>query len=539
MVNITSFGDVANVQGNVFQQPHRKIFTGQFGKLMPSMVKEIIPGDVMDLRVSKLTRVLPMLAPIMSNCTLVEDFFFVPNRILWDGWKAFITGDETTAPEFPLVDWDTSIVPSNTLKNQTNAAYLGMPVTVESVPEFFQVSALPIAALNAIYNQYYRNDYLQAEKIMKCNDGNTNDQLTEDFMNELYLRNWKKDYFFGSTPTPQHGVSVLLPLTNTSELEIGWRLRDTLDPTPIFRNKTTGTAASGAISAGTGNITAATSGTPVSYDPKGSLFVNANADAVTIDSVKTAFAMQTFLERDLTGGLKYIENIKTHFGVIIPDFTAQVPEWIGSASQYLEITEVLSKSEVTTETSTIPLGSYAGHGFSAGSSDNIHHRFTEHGFVISIISIIPELIYPNTGLRKHWLKTDRFDYAYPTFAELGMQPVLRNEIYLGFTDNVMDDEIWGYRPIFDDLRSELSVASGLMTDDLDYWVNYIKLASAGAINLNDQSIKINQRVYDLDRIFSIDTNGPAEQITDYIYLDCHYDLQMYRLLPRFNIPNIS
>lgn len=534
-MDIIKFGQPdQNIEMNNFSMPHRKITTIQFGKLYPMMLKEALPGDVLNLRISKLARFLPLLAPVMTNCIIVEDVYFVPNRILWDDWSKFIVG--AGSEEFPEIAYEAADINTDITPRQSIAAYMGIPITSFSLLDEVYLNALPFAAYNAIYNQYYRNDYLQPEKTMKATAGFSNSDLQLTAQSQPYQRNWKKDYFLGATPTPQHGMSVLLPLTTTDDLAIGWRAKTFGEPSARFRVYNTGADAAAGNSIVTGSGTITNTGTPqvLTYDPKGSLFVNVNADAVTIDTLKTAMALQTVLERDLTGGLKYIQNIKAHFDVIIPDYTAQVPEWLGSCSQNLDITEVLSKSEVTTDDSTIPLGSYAGHGFSAGSSDTINYRCTEHGWFMSILSVIPELVYPNTGLHKHWRKKTRFDYANPGFAMLGMQPVYKNELYL---ENNDEPVIWGYRPIYDDYKFEASIASGDITDTLDYWANYIKLTDS--IALNDINIQIDQRIYDLDRIFSIDTTGPSAQISDYIYIDVHYDLNMMRKLPRFNIPNLG
>ena len=50
-------------------------------------------------------RFAPMVAPVMHRINAYIHFFYVPNRILWDGWEKFITGDSaSTLPMAKLGD---------------------------------------------------------------------------------------------------------------------------------------------------------------------------------------------------------------------------------------------------------------------------------------------------------------------------------------------------------------------------------------------------------------------------------------------------
>ena len=69
-----------------------KLATLDMGQLVPVQVQEVLPGDTMRLETSSLVRVSPLLAPVMHPVTVRFHHWFVPNRILWDGWEDFITG---------------------------------------------------------------------------------------------------------------------------------------------------------------------------------------------------------------------------------------------------------------------------------------------------------------------------------------------------------------------------------------------------------------------------------------------------------------
>ena len=56
------------------------------------------------------------------------------------------------------------------------------------------------------------------------------------------------------------------------------------------------------------------------------------ATAATINQLREAFQLQRMLEKDALSGTRYIEIIKSHFGVTSPDARLQRPEYLGGCS---------------------------------------------------------------------------------------------------------------------------------------------------------------------------------------------------------------
>ena len=54
-----------------------------------------------------------------------------------------------------------------------------------------------------------------------------------------------------------------------------------------------------------------------------------SVSAISINALRTAFAIQKLYEKDARGGTRYIEIIKAHFGVTSPDSRQQRPEYLG------------------------------------------------------------------------------------------------------------------------------------------------------------------------------------------------------------------
>ena len=70
-----------------------------------------------------------------------------------------------------------------------------------------------------------------------------------------------------------------------------------------------------------------------SFDPNGGLYTDlTNATAATINALREASQIQRLFERDMRGGTRYVEILKSHFGVVSPDSRLQRPEYLGGSS---------------------------------------------------------------------------------------------------------------------------------------------------------------------------------------------------------------
>ena len=67
------------------------------GYLVPIACIDVLPGDSFRAAASVLARVAPLAKPVMHPVEIRVHNWFVPNRILWDGWEDFIVGNESGA----------------------------------------------------------------------------------------------------------------------------------------------------------------------------------------------------------------------------------------------------------------------------------------------------------------------------------------------------------------------------------------------------------------------------------------------------------
>ena len=101
----------------------------------------------------------------------------------------------------------------------------------------------------------------------------------------------------------------------------------------------------------------------------------------------------------------------------------------------MSISEVLQTSntaEGPTSADETPQGNMAGHGVSVGSSNRVAYKCEEHGYIIGIMSVMPKSAYQQ-GVPKHFLKFDKFDYFWPSFANIGEQAIEKKELYNDIT----------------------------------------------------------------------------------------------------------
>ena len=187
-----------NVPRNSFDLSHDRKFSAKLGRLYPCLVQEVVPGDSFSVQSEQLIRMAPLVSPVMHRVTATTHYFFVPNRLLWEGWEDFITNPLSTdnpAPRFK---------PQPTIPVEVGsiADYLGYPTGI--IPNEHYFNPLPYAAYNLIYNEYYRDQNLQDELPCKLVDGiNDLGDIGDPFITYPYKRAWNKDYFTSALPEPQ------------------------------------------------------------------------------------------------------------------------------------------------------------------------------------------------------------------------------------------------------------------------------------------------------------------------------------------------
>ena len=502
------------------------------GALYPVAVMETMPGDKWRMSTTKFLRTLPLVSPVMHQFSINEHWFYVPNRIIWDGWEEFITvRQETTVRLIPQISiYDAAYKPATHTWEQIIGVYMGLPNSSTLVTTV--VNALPICGYVQIWNNFFRQTQIFGEITCTPIDG-VNTVATLPYRYELApLRVlWRRDYFTAALPSPTLGVTVPLnSLNQYQDVELNQtltgfnRILDT-DRTAVAAN-----VYLGARTADGQRLYQDIAGAPGAViDPNGQWNVNVG----TIEMLRSAFALQAYLEKENRAGGRYKDIIEAHYPVKIPDYRVNIPEYIGSTYQNLVISEVLSQSVDYGSDETpdfTPLGEMAGHGISIKRGGKFEYTTLEHGYMYCLISIVPELVYNNVGLHRMWRREFREDFPMPEFANLGEQAIINEELNANHTDI---NGTFGYVPRYSEMKYAQNRISGEMASSLDYW--HLGQTMPTNVALNSAFLQINQNTYDLDRIFAAGAHSDEEYFDNFV-ADIYFDIQVKRPLPRYGLP---
>jgi len=537
---------------NAFNLSHDRKFSFRMGQLVPVLCQEVVPGDSFRLSSEIFLRMQPLVAPVMHRVNVMTYSFFVPNRLIWNDFPKFIesVGESAIPPVPPKIE----IVSRQDIaytKNGSLLDYLGFPTVADNqhleLP--FSFSALPVRAYNRIWNDYFRDQNLEQDLLEYPVN------LVDDFVNlnscDIRYKAWDKDYFTTAFTNPQKGGDVHIPGGSISGADVILSLQPGQVSNPAWH---TGAITGGpALGFGTGNIRghypgagdnnwpsrmsvsnpygqAATSDTPVWYDPDGSLKVSGGTSGgATINELRRAVALQGYLEKLARGGTRYTEMIESIFGVVSSDARLQRPEFLGGSKNGIAISEVLQTSQSPPDGEGTPQGTMTGHGVSANKTRQFKAFFEEYGFVMTLICVMPRPAYQQ-GVSKMWTRFDPLEYLTPDFAHLGEQPVYKRELYFDGSSSLSNNSVFGYQSRYSEYKFVPDSVHGNFRDNLDFW-------HAGRIfdsspSLNYEFVTSQNGMHKIeDRIFAVPSY-------DTILCHLYHNLQAIRPLPVYGTPRI-
>ena len=507
----------AEIQRASFNRSHGHKTTFNAGLLVPIFVDEVLPGDTFNLKMTAFARLATPIFPIMDNVYLETFFFFVPNRLVWNHWQAF-NGEQLNPTDSTSYLVPTQPTPGAGVGVSTGEVgdYMGIPIKVSGL----NINTLPFRGYNLIFNSWFRDENLQTAVQVDTGDG------PDTYANySTVLRRGKRhDYFTSCLPWPQKindGTVVSIPLGTTAPV-----VTNNLNPTftnSYWSNSTIfGTNVDTAvhISAGT-----SASAAPMHFGNQSGLQADlTNASAATINQLRQAFQLQRLYERDARGGTRYTEIVRSHFGVVSPDARLQRPEYLGGGRSMVNINPVAQTSPTSGSNA---LGDLAAFGTAHLHNHGFTKSFTEHGYIIGIVSSRADLSYQQ-GLERMWSRQIRWDFYWPALAHIGEQAVLNKEIYAQGT--AADTNVFGYQERYAEYRYKPSIISGLFrstaTTPIDAW--HLAQNFGSLPTLNSTFIQENPP---FSRIKAVSTDP------DFI-MDSFIELKCARPMPVFGVPGL-
>lgn len=524
--------------------------TFNVGQIIPFYVDEVLPGDTFSIDTSKVVRMQTLLTPVMDDIFLDTYYFFVPNRLTWSHWKQFM-GENTESAWIPSVEYEVPqlTAPEGGWNIGTIADYMGIPTGVSGL----SVSALPFRAYALIMNEWFRDENLSDPLNIPVTDATVQGVNTGTFVTDVakgglpYTAAKYHDYFTSALPAPQKGPDVTIPIADAGTFQVVTRpenvsykgsatplrfgLVDSPDQVyegqyPLYNrflgvNQGLGANTSKGAAGSQDNIPLLA---PLNLWAEGS----GVAQAATIRQLRLAFQIQKLYERDARGGTRYIEILKSHFGVTSPDARLQRPEYLGGNRIPININQVVQSS--STDASGTPQGNTAAYSLTSDNHSDFTKSFVEHGFLIGVMVARYRHTYQQ-GLERFWSRKDRFDYYFPVFANIGEQAIKNKEIYAQGT--VKDDEVFGYQEAWADYRYRPNRVTGEMRSSapqsLDVWHlgdDYESLPS-----LSDSWIREDSKT--VNRVLAVSDNVSAQ-----LFCDIYVRNLCTRPMPLYSIPGL-
>lgn len=547
MANIFKHVMVKKPKRSTFNLSHGNSLTCNFGKLVPFLCEEVVPGDTWKVDSNMLVRFAPMKFPVMHEMHVSTHYFYVPFRLVWDEFEDFITGGadglfgyhpgSNAIPEQPvyprfLMSKNDSLAGVGSLMD-----YLNYPTTDSLVSDGWYVSALPLRAYQLIYNEFYRDENLIEDLNLDKSSGQITSSSELLKLKTLRNRAWSKDYFTSALPWTQRGPQQMVPVEGEGTMS-GGSITSLHGAYPsqvydtdgvLIGNVTMGNATSspGVNLLNTTNA-GASSGTLLSIDDSRNLTLNGgkiNLDGLgfTINDLRRSNAIQRWLERNARGGSRYIESLLAHFGVVSDDLRLQRPEFLGGATTPVQVSDILQTSETT---STSPQGQYAGMGFSYGSVNGFKRSFKERGLIIGIMSVMPRPAYAE-GCPRAYRKFDKFDYYWPEFAQLGEQEIFNYELSCRHDIG----EVFGYAPRYAEYKYIPSRVHGEFKTTLNQW-NLARHFSSQP-KLSGEFVTCDAAANDLNRIFAV-----TDANEDHLFVQIRNNIKARRPMPYLPDPSL-
>ena len=268
------------VPRNMFDRSAPNSLTMPFQRVCPSLLEEIIPGDLYRVGTETFARLQPLIAPVMNNMKISQHFFYVPLRTINKHFSEFMWNNKNGDYSEVLPYTHTNVLYGlvSDLANDGKFAlaaecirlfdFIGLPFRYSSkttVSSFvgswlsdsynskvsaaeLRVNLAPFIAYTKVWSEYFRDENVSDDPFDVFEDSTGYDlfELTGDCDSsvsidyeafataifQLRRRAWQHDRFTSSLPFAQRGPDVLLPVSGSAPVvyDDGYLIRQSVDP---------------------------------------------------------------------------------------------------------------------------------------------------------------------------------------------------------------------------------------------------------------------------------------------------------------------
>lgn len=354
---------------------------------------------------------------------------------------------------------------------------------------------------------------------------------------------WPKDYFTSALPWAQKGNPVSVPVTFSdqssfdvsgearigqadlpgtggiiSKHNIGTNGSGTNQPLVAFNSS--GSSIGNAILKGTVNASGHLSSTEANF---------------TINELRTAYALQTWLEKNARCGSRYVEQILSHFGVRTSDARLNRPEYLGGFKIPVHVSSTAQTATSSDAQGNLtPQGTLAGQGVAAGSGRTIKFFSEEHCIIMCLTYVQPKALY-GQGLSRLLKRNEFYDFYFPEFSHLGEQEIKAGELfYTGNPDS--DDATFGYQSRYSEYKFMNDELSGDFShDSLKSWLFGVRQFNSQP-KLSPEFLQVNTTV-EKSLLSPFPAYGlSSEDSFDKLICQMDFDIRMLRPMPKYGVP---
>lgn len=444
--------------------------TMQFDGLFPLYSQYMYPGDTLSVTQSIMARLATQVGTLYDDLYIDAHAWFVPMRLIHTNWSRY---QFNAQPLGPSQDNSSLLAPTVDLSGLTTGFvaktvydYLnfGDPAVALDTSVALINNYLP-RAINLTWNENYRDQNLQNPEVVDLDDGPDD----PDDYSPILPRGKRHDKFTSALTAQQKGtatsigLSGSIPITRISNAP-AWRVYDAGSDTATGDGENI-------LTTGASPTQLEGGGNQLSLDPQGGIVGSAASLIFTVNALRTSIAVQHLLEADARGGTRDVEAIANRWGVQVPDFRLQRPEYLGGQTFTFDGHVVPQ----TSQTATTPQGTLVQFSQSM-SSMNINHSFVEHGVFFILLAARSNITYQQ-GLSRELSYSTRFDWYQPEFANLGEVAIKNKEIYFqGTAAGLADDDTFGFQEYGYELRYSDSFVSSEMRSSYTTSKDFLHLA---------------------------------------------------------------
>lgn len=485
-----------------FNLSHTRLTTMQGGHFMPIGCIEVVPGDDIMHQVNAFVRATPQNAPIIQATNMYTMAAFIPNRLVYEDWEEFISGDN------PVINPPTILINSGNAGDDRLADALGVGQIQSADDNPVEINCMALRAYNLFWNTYIRDQDYQTElPVLDAVDG--------DF--DIQRVCWPRDEFTTARLTAQKGDAVTIPIGGTAPVIVDTPHRvDT--GTSLIKLTVDNASGTDPATIKTGAVPSGAGTTDIDIRGEADL---SQATSVPITDLRFALKLQSQRERRSRYGSRYEDIMLSDFGVRSLDARLQNPELLSKSHQRINWSEVLNTA--TADSGIV--GEMFGHGIGQVRGNKYRYECQEHGYIIVCAFIRPSSLY-TTVTPKHFFKIYAEDYFWPDFEHIGQQPIMLNEIYPGDDDSLT--EVFGYRDRYDEYRRMANQVSREFTTTLNFW-HFGRIFGTSKPVLNSTFLTCTPT----NRVFQ-DTSDS----TDKYWINAHHTLLARRPLSRSAAPRL-